>query len=382
MHSRLLRETVLADFAAMWPERFTNVTNGVTPRRFVALANPRLAALITEAIGDRWVIELERLQELEPLAEDAAFRARWREVKQANKRELAEWLRGTHGIEVDPRSMFDAQCKRIHEYKRQHLNLLHALWLLARIRRGDLDWMTPRTLVFGGKAAPGYRTAKLIIRLAHAIAESVARDPAARGLLRVAFVPDFNVKIAQRIYPAADLSEQISTAGKEASGTGNMKFALNGALTIGTLDGANVEIRDAVGAENFFLFGMTAEEVARRRHEGYDPREEVARDPELGELLAAIGGGALSPTEPGLFAPLVRSLLERDEFMVLADFRAYVECQHQVSRAFADVEWWTRASIFNVARCARFSSDRAIRDYAREVWAVDPVQIDKGDPPR
>jgi starch phosphorylase len=312
---------------------------------------------------------------LERFADDAAFRARWRKVKTANKTELADWLRATHAMAINPQSMFDAQCKRIHEYKRQHLNLLHVAWLYDRIRRHQLDGVAPRTILFGGKAAPAYRTAKLIIKLAHSIGEIIAGDAAARGLLQVAFVPDFNVKVAQRIYPAADLSEQISTAGKEASGTGNMKFALNGALTIGTLDGANVEIREAVGAENFFLFGLTAEEVARRKHEGYDPRAELARDPELAELLERIAGGAFSPSEPGLFAPLINSLIERDDFMVLADFRSYVECQARVGRAFADPDQWARASILNVARSGQFSSDRAIRDYVREVWRVTPVRI-------
>ncbi|HSJ99788.1 MAG TPA: glycogen/starch/alpha-glucan phosphorylase, partial [Kofleriaceae bacterium] len=278
LHSRLLRETVMRDFAELWPERFTNVTNGVTPRRFVALANPRLAELVTEAIGDGWLRDLERLRDLEPLAEDAGFQDRWRLAKRANKDELARWLRATYGLSCDPASMLDAQCKRIHEYKRQHLNLLHAIALWNRIRAGADDG-APRTILLAGKAAPGYRAAKLIIRLAHGVAEAIAADPRARDRLRVVFVPDFNVKSAQRIYPAADLSEQISTAGMEASGTGNMKFALNGALTIGTLDGANVEIRDAVGADHFFLFGLTAEEVLARKRSGYEPRHELERDP-------------------------------------------------------------------------------------------------------
>ncbi|HQQ78117.1 MAG TPA: glycogen/starch/alpha-glucan phosphorylase [Thermoanaerobaculia bacterium] len=375
LHSRLLRETVLADFAALWPERFTNVTNGVTPRRFVGLANPRLSSLVTEAIGDGWLRDLERLSGLETLASDAVFRERWRAVKQANKERLAGWLRETVGCAVDPHTLFDAQCKRIHEYKRQQLNLLHVVWLYQRILRGDVAGMTPRTFLFAGKAAPGYHAAKLIIRLASAVGETLERHPVAKDLLSVVFVPDFNVKNAQRIYPAVDLSEQISTAGKEASGTGNMKFAMNGALTIGTLDGANVEIRDAAGAENFFLFGLTAagvEDVLRR---GYKPRDVIESDRELADVLWLVESGHLVPDEPDLFRPFVRTLVEEDPYLVLADFRAYVECQARVSAAWSDVVRWTSASILNVARMGRFSSDRSIRDYVREVWHVRPVSL-------
>ena len=278
LHSRLLRETVLRDFAELWPARFTNVTNGVTPRRFLAQSNPRLSSLITEAIGDGWLTDLGLLAGLEPFAGDAVFRERWRAVKQANKARLADWIGGTMGRTVDPHTLFDAQCKRIHEYKRQLLNLLHVAWLYQRILRGDVAGIAPRTFLFAGKAAPSYQTAKLIIRLATAVGETVGRHPAAKELLAVVFIPDFNVKNAQRIYPAADLSEQISTAGKEASGTGNMKFALNGALTIGTLDGANVEIREAVGEENFFLFGLTAAGV----EEAVAPRLPSARHRRVG----------------------------------------------------------------------------------------------------
>ncbi len=369
LHSKLLRETVLRDFAELWPERFTNVTNGVTPRRFVALANPRLADLVTEAIGDGWVRDLERLQELEKFAEDRAFQERWRAVKQANKTALAGWLKATHGLVADPTSLFDCQCKRIHEYKRQHLNLLHVVALWDRARRGE-DVGAPRTFVFAGKAAPAYRAAKLIIRLATAVAETVAADPAVRERLRVVFSPDFNVKNAQRIYPAADLSEQISTAGLEASGTGNMKFTLNGALTIGTLDGANVEIREAVGADEFFLFGMTAAEVMARKAEGYHPGSTIAADGELANVLHLIGDGAFSHGDRDLFASLVNDLRERDPFLVCADFRAYADAQARVSEAWADPAAWTRSSILNSARAGRFSSDRAIREYATHIWRV------------
>jgi starch phosphorylase len=375
LHSKLLRETVLRDFSDLYPGRFINVTNGVTPRRFVALANPRLATLLDESIGPGWLTDLDRLERLRPYADDAAFRARWREVKLANKQDLAAWLHTTHGRIVDPTSLLDAQCKRIHEYKRQHLNLLYVAWLHAKIDRGELDGVIPRTVLLAGKAAPGYRTAKLIIRLATAIAEGIADDPRARERLAVVFVPDFNVKTAQRIYPAADLSEQISTAGKEASGTGNMKFALSGALTIGTLDGANIEIRDAVGARDFFLFGMTAEEVETRWKRGYHPREVLAADPELAALLRDIGDGRYTPREKDVLAPLVRNLVDHDPFMVLADFRSYVEAQERVATAWGDVEAWTAASIRNVAGMGRFSSDRSIRDYLSEVWEVPPVKV-------
>jgi starch phosphorylase len=369
LHSRLLRETVLRDFAELWPERFTNVTNGVTPRRFVALANPKLAALITDAIGDGWVRDLDRLRELERFADDPAFQDRWRAIKHANKVTLAGWLRDAHGLILDPAALVDAQCKRIHEYKRQHLNLLHAVALWDRLRRGNATGV-PRTIVLAGKAAPAYRTAKLIIRLAHGLAEAIAADPRARDQLRVVFVPDFNVKNAQRIYPAADLSEQISTAGLEASGTGNMKFTLNGALTIGTLDGANVEIREAVGADQFFLFGLTAEQVVETKRAGYRPRDVVDADPELARALELIASGALSRGDRELFAPLVQGLVEHDPFLVLADFRAYADCQHRVATAWQAPAAWTRSSILNVARAGRFSSDRAIREYAANIWQV------------
>ena len=371
LHSRLLRETVLRDFAELWPERFTNVTNGVTPRRFVALANPRLAELITDAIGDDWLRDLDQLRELEPFADDPGFRDDWRAVKHANKVDLSSWLRTHHALVCDPSSMFDAHCKRIHEYKRQHLNLLHVIALWDRIRRGEALG-APRTFVFAGKAAPSYRAAKLMIRLAHGVADVIAADPRTRDQLRVVFVPDFNVKTAQRIYPAADLSEQISTAGMEASGTGNMKFTLNGALTIGTLDGANVEIREAVGAEEFFLFGLTAEQVSEVKRAGYRPQDELAKDPELARVVELLASGAFSPGDRSLFAPLVQDLVDRDPFLVLADFRAYANCQRTVDAAWRDPNRWVRSSILNVARAGKFSSDRSIREYADEIWRITP----------
>ena len=349
------------------------MTNGVTPRRFIALANPGLSALITDAIGDGWVRDLDRLRDLEPYAADSAFRARWRAVKHANKSRLAAWLAREHQLALDPDTMFDVQVKRIHEYKRQHLVLLHALDLWRRSREGA-D-VVPRTLIFGGKAAPGYKMAKLIIRLAHAVAAGIAADPDARKVLNVVFVPDFSVKLGQVVYPAADLSEQVSTAGKEASGTGNMKFALNGALTIGTLDGANVEIRDAVGADNFFLFGMTAAEVAHLRPT-YRPRDVAENDPDLSAALGMIA--RLVPDDADLFAPLLHALYERDEFMVFADFRAYAEAQERVDAAWRAPDEWSRKSVLNVARSGVFSSDRAIREYCRDLWSVNPVPVSEG----
>jgi starch phosphorylase len=374
LHSSLLQTTILSDFAALTPERFTNVTNGVTPRRFIALANPGLRGLLDEAVGPGWLTDLERLRALEPLAEDGAFRERWRAVKRANKESLASWLRSVHNLSIDPSALLDAQCKRIHEYKRQLLNLLHVVWLGERLKEGVPEGFAPRTILLAGKAAPSYRTAKLIIRLSHGIADALASDPRTRDLLRVVFVPDFNVKNAQRIYPAADLSEQISTAGMEASGTGNMKFTLNGALTIGTLDGANVEIRDAVGADHFFLFGLTTEEVEARRLSGADPRVLLDADPELAEVIRLLTSGRFAP-DVEVFRPIAQSLLEKDHFCVLADFRAYLASQQLVGRAFRDETAWCRSSILNVARAGCFSSDRSIREYAERIWKVSPVAI-------
>jgi starch phosphorylase len=377
LHSTLLRQTVLRDFAALWPERFHNVTNGVTPRRFVALANPALAELLTEAVGEGWVSDPSRLSALEPRAGDAAFGERWRRVKRIAKEALARRIRERCGVAVDPGALFDVQVKRIHEYKRQHLNALHVITLYLRLRRSPGLEVAPRCVVFGGKAAPGYHLAKLVIRLVNGVAEVVNGDPAVGGRLKVVFFPDFNVKNAQAIYPAADLSEQISTAGKEASGTGNMKFMMNGALTIGTLDGANVEIRDAVGAENFFLFGLAADGVERARP-GYRPADVVAASPELRAALDLVASGAFSRGDRQVFRPLVENLLHSDPFLVLADYADYVACQERVSAAWLDPERWTRMSILNVARSGRFSSDRAIREYCEEIWKVAPARIRLG----
>jgi starch phosphorylase len=375
LHSDLLKTGVLKDFHDLWPEKFTNITNGVTPRRFLALSNPKLAALITRTIGEGWLTDMERLRGLKDHADDAEFQTAWRQIKRENKAALADLLLARTGIRVDPDSLFDIQVKRLHEYKRQHLNALHVMTLYNRLRKEPRVKMPPRTFIFGGKAAPGYYMAKLIIKLINCVADVVDRDPVIARSLRVVFLPDFNVKTAQRVYPAAELSEQISTAGMEASGTGNMKFAMNGALTIGTLDGANVEIREQVGPENFFLFGLTAEEVAQARAEGYSPRAYYEADEELKEILDQLDSGFYSPADPGLFRPLVKNLLDHDHFMLLRDYRSYVECQERVSQLYADRAAWTRMSILNVASAGYFSSDRSIREYCQRIWHISPVEI-------
>jgi starch phosphorylase len=375
LHSELLKASVLRDFHELWPGRFSNKTNGVTPRRFVALANPGLRELVTRAIGDGWVARLEELRRLEGFLGDGAFAADWRAVKRANKARLADYVRRHTGVELDPDWLFDVQVKRIHEYKRQHLNALHIATLYLRLKRSPGLDLPPRAFIFGGKAAPGYFMAKRIIRLITALAETINGDPDVNTRLRVAFVPNFNVQNAHLIYPAADLSEQISTAGKEASGTGNMKFMMNGALTIGTLDGANVEIREEAGEENFFLFGLTAEEVERTRREGYRPASRVEADPELRAVLELLASGVLTRGDAGVLQPVVDNLLQSDPFLVLADYAAYVACQQRVSEAWRDRERWTRMSILNSARSGKFSSDRSIREYCEEIWGVPPVRV-------
>jgi glycogen phosphorylase len=374
LHSELLKQTVLRDFADLWPEKFCNVTNGVTPRRFVALSNPGLTRLITTRIGDGWLKDLNRLRKLEPLADDADFQEQWREVKLANKRRLAALIVARTGIKIAPESLFDVQVKRIHEYKRQHLAALHILTLYLRLQRDPHANVPARTFIFGGKAAPGYFMAKRIIKLNNAIGEIVNADSAVRDRLKVVYFPDFNVTNAQFIYAAANLSEQISTAGKEASGTGNMKFALNGALTIGTLDGANVEIRQEVGAENFFLFGLTATEVAELKARGYRPRDYYEQNRTLREVIDFIASGALARGDTELFRPIVENLLDHDPFLLLADYQPYIDAQEQVSTLWRDQPAWTRRSILNTARMGKFSSDRSIRDYCERVWQIQPAQ--------
>ena len=373
LHTELLKSGVLRDFHELTPEKFINITNGVTPRRWIAVANPGLATLITERIGGRWLCRMEEgLRTLESHADDPSFRRAWREVKHRNKADLAAVIQERTGIVADPASLFDIQVKRIHEYKRQHLNALHCIALYCRIKRDPAASVVPRTVIFGGKAAPGYHLAKLIIKLITSIAEVVNNDSDVAGRLKIVFFPNFNVKTGQRIYPAADLSEQISTAGKEASGTGNMKFSMNGALTIGTLDGANVEIREEVGAENFFLFGLDAAEVTALKAQGYRPRTYYETDPELREILDLLSDGTFSGGDRELFRPLIDSLLNHDPYLVLADFRAYLDAQAHVERAWQDQEQWTRMSILTTARMGKFSSDRSIREYCEQVWNVTP----------
>jgi len=375
LHTELLKSTVMKDFHDLWPKKFFNVTNGVTPRRFLRLSNPRLSRLIGRRIGDGWLRHMEQLRDLEPYADDSGFRAEWRAVKLAAKRALAERIRNRTGISVDPESLFDIQVKRIHEYKRQHLNLLHVVTLYKRIKQDPGYACAPRTFIFGGKAAPGYFMAKLIIKLINAVGEVINRDAAVNGRLRVVFFPNFNVKNAQHIYPAADLSEQISLAGKEASGTGNMKFSMNGALTIGTLDGANVEIREEVGAENFFLFGLSAEQVAQTRAAGYRPWEFYRDNAELKGAIDLINSGVFSQGDGNLFRPLTDALLHHDPFLLCADYQSYLEAQAQVDQAWRDRERWAQMSIVNVARIGKFSSDRSIRDYCDRIWKVAPMPL-------
>ncbi len=381
LHSELLKQTTLHDFYEMYPERFFNVTNGVSPRMWVAVANPELTALITSRVGGDWLTHEEELRKLEPLADDASFRAQWRQVKHLRKSKLAALIKERTGAVVDPATLFDVQVKRLHEYKRQLLNILHVITLYNRIKKDPNHMATPRTVIFGAKAAPGYDMAKLIIKLINSVAAVIDTDHYVRDRLRVVFFPDFNAKNGLVIYPAADLSEQISTAGKEASGTGNMKLSMNGALTIGTLDGANVEIRQEVGPENFFLFGLTTEQVMHLKAGGYTPRSYYEANPFLREVIDQIADGVFSGGNRGLFRPIVDSLLNRDEYMLLADYQAYIDSQEKVAEAFRDPERWTRMSILNAARMGKFSSDRSIREYCERIWGVKPhtVRLETAD---
>ncbi|MCE5181555.1 MAG: glycogen/starch/alpha-glucan phosphorylase [Betaproteobacteria bacterium] len=373
LHSQLLQQHLFHDFYELWPEKFNNKTNGVTPRRWMAWANPGLKDLINRTIGEGWIADLPQLKQLAPRAEDAAFRAEWRAIKQANKARLAGMVRRDCGVEFGVDALFDVQVKRIHEYKRQLLNVLHVIHLYDRIKRGDTaDW-TPRCVLIGGKAAPGYMIAKRIIKLVGAVAEAVNADPATDGLLRLAFLPNYRVSAMEVICPGTDLSEQVSTAGKEASGTGNMKFMMNGALTIGTLDGANIEIREEAGEENFFLFGLNAEEVdATRGH--YDPAAIIAADEDLKRVMQLLESGHFNLFEPGIFDPIIHSVTNpHDPWLTAADFRSYVDAQRRVAAAYRDQENWTRMSILNTAASGKFSSDRTILDYNRDIWHLPQV---------
>jgi starch phosphorylase len=374
LHSELIKARLAPDFHALDPGKFNNKTNGITPRRWLLCCNPGLAALVSEAIGDGWITDLERLRELEPLAADASFRRRFAAVKRENKERLARLARDTAHVALDPDALFDVQAKRLHEYKRQLLNALHvAAEYLALVEDG-VEPLVPRVHVFAGKAAPGYAAAKQVIRLIHALADVINDDPRARGRLSVVFVPDYRVSVAEVLIPAGELSEQISTAGTEASGTGNMKFALNGALTIGTLDGANIEMRDAVGDENMFVFGLTAEQVFELQAQGYRPAEYLARDVSLARLFDVLDGERFSPGVPGLFSWVRRDVVDAgDRYMLLADFASYRDAQLRAARAYDDAAGWARKAILNVARIGRFSSDRTVLEYARDIWGVRPL---------
>ncbi|MHB9134746.1 MAG: glycogen/starch/alpha-glucan phosphorylase [Armatimonadota bacterium] len=374
LHSRLLRETVLRDFAEFFPDRFCNKTNGITPRRWLRQANPYLANLITEVIGDGWVKDLDELRRLEPFAEDADFRASWQRMQQECKMPFIEIVRRECGIALSPDSLFDVQVKRIHEYKRQLLFALYIMHQYLRIKEGGPAGV-PRTCIIGGKAAPGYERAKLIIHLINNMAGTINNDPQVNEQLRLVFIPNYRVSLAEPLIPAADLSEQISTAGKEASGTSNMKFALNGAVTIGTLDGANIEIREEVGDDNIFIFGLTAEEMRVLRPNGYHPGAIIAQSPELQKVLNLLDSDFFSIGNPGLFRPIYDELTTWDEYALIADFASYLACQQRVSAAYQDTERWTRMSILNTARSGKFSSDRTIKEYAADIWHTAPVQV-------
>ena len=383
LHTEIIKRDLFQDFYEMWPKKFNNKTNGITPRRWLRACNPGLASLITGRIGEGWVTDLDELKRLEPLAEDPAFRREWQRAKRANKEKLTDCILRQNSLVVDRDSLFDCQVKRIHEYKRQLLNVLHVVHLYNRLRDypsvGSGRPIAPRTVIFAGKAAPGYHMAKLIIRLINAVSVVVNNDEAINRVLRVVFLANYNVSLAEKLIPAADLSQQISTAGTEASGTGNMKFALNGALTIGTQDGANVEIRQEVGQENIFIFGLTAEEVEATRRDGYDPMNYYNTDTDLRRVLDMIATGFFSRDDPDLFRPITDALLHQgDTYRLLADFRPYLDGQDAVTHLYGDQEEWTRRSILNVARMGPFSSDRTIRQYAEEIWNAEPVPVNRG----
>ncbi len=376
LHSKLLQNGLFRDFAELWPEKFNNKTNGVTQRRWLAACNKPLAKLITDTIGPEWVTELSRLEDLRSVADDRDFQKQWRTVKLANKSRLAKTLEAKTGIAIPTEMLFDVQVKRIHEYKRQLLNVLHAIHLYDRIRRGDGDDLVPRAIVIGGKAAPGYVMAKNVIKCINNVARVINSDPMMQERLRLIFYPDYNVSAMEQICPAADLSEQISTAGKEASGTGNMKFMMNGAITIGTLDGANVEIREAVGSENFFLFGLTVEEIADMRNR-YDPVAIIQADDELRRVVDLLVSGHFNRFEIGALDPVIQSIREpADPWMTAADFRSFVDTQAAVENAYKDRDRWSRMSILNSAASGRFSTDRTMRDYNEDIWKLEQITLD------
>ncbi|GBG13197.1 glycogen phosphorylase [Novimethylophilus kurashikiensis] len=374
LHSRLLQQHLFHDFYELWPEKFNNKTNGVTPRRWMTSSNPELSALITATIGPDWVTDTQQLSKLAPFAEDAKFRAKWRKIKLANKARLAALVKRDCGVDFDVNAIFDIQVKRIHEYKRQLLNILHVIHLYDRIKRGDKQGITPRCVLIGGKAAPGYMMAKRIIKLVNAVAAVVNADPEVSPLLKLVFLPDYRVSAMEIICPGADLSEQISTAGKEASGTGNMKFMMNGAMTIGTLDGANIEIMEEVGEENFFLFGLNAEEVEDMKRR-YDPAAIIAQDEDLSRVMHLLACNHFNLFEPGIFDPIVDSIYNpHDQWLTAADFRSYIDTQKAAASAYLDQEHWTRMSILNTAASGKFSSDRTIADYNKDIWHLPTIK--------
>ncbi len=375
LHSAILKNDLFRDFYQLWPERFNNKTNGITQRRWLKYCNRWLADLISSRIGEGWVTDLNQLKKLIPLADDREFQQQWIEIKHANKRRLAEYIYNQNGIRVSPDSLFDCQTKRIHEYKRQLLNVLHVITRYNRIKANPGARFAPRTVIFGGKAAPSYFMAKLIINLINAVGEVVNSDPDLNGLLKVVFLGNYNVSLAEMIFPASDLSEQISTAGTEASGTGNMKYSLNGALTIGTLDGANIEIMEEVGRDNIFIFGLTADQVTSLKKAGYRPQDYYYRNPELKQVIDMIGNGSFSPGQPDLFKPIVETLLGLDHYLLLADYAPYIATQDEVDKLYQQPYEWARTSILNTAGMGKFSSDRTIAEYAREIWGIRPETI-------
>jgi len=376
LQSDLIKRQLLPEFAELWPEKFTNVTKGVTPRRWVALANPELSKLLDKEIGPNWITNMDLLLELEKKENDSNFLDLFASAKLSGKRKLAGHIHRQTGVLVDPSSLFDVQVKRIHQYKRQHLNALQVIAQYLRIKNGITKNIAPRTIIFGGKAAPGYFMAKLMIRFINGIADVVNADPDMEGLLRVVFLPDYNVKLGEQVYPATDLSEQISTAGKEASGTGNMKFAMNGALTIGTLDGANVELRDLVKKENFFLFGKTESEIMDLKNNNYSPKTFIDKCPELKEVIHLIEIGHFSNGDKELFKPLLNSLTGHDPFFVMADFEDFLNKQDEVSKCWNNKKSWNKMALLNTARSGYFSSDRSIREYCKSIWKVSPMPVE------
>ena len=375
LHTDLLKSGILKDFYELWPEKFSNKTNGVTPRRWLVLNNQKLTALICSKIGKKWIKDLYELKKIEKFADDPAFQKEWIKCKKTTKKHLAKYIYNHLGIEIDTDSMFDILVKRIHEYKRQHLKVLHIITLYNRIKENPEIDMVPRTFIFGGKAAPGYFMAKLIIKLINSVGKVVNNDPDVNGRLKVVFLPNYNIKTSQRVYPAADLSEQISTAGKEASGTGNMKFTMNGSLTIGTLDGANIEIRKEVGKGNFFLFGLKTDEVHELKTNGYHPQGYYDSNPDLKKVLDMIRTGYFSPDNIDLFKPIFESLVYHDEYMLMADYQSYIDCQDEVDQVYRNPSKWTKMSILNVAKSGKFSCDRTVGEYCKDIWKVKPIKV-------